>query len=118
MNLKTYRLFIGFLFAASLLAQEIQPSTPESTIQPPTAIGSPKAIQLQGVEFVVPELIIGGEWTTTIRLTNRGKTAIPTTNVYFFDNTGIASRPSTALQCLSCRPPRVRPPANGMPGPS
>jgi hypothetical protein len=88
MNFKTSRLLISFLFSASLLAQDIEPRTTESSIQPLTVRVLPQAIQLQGVEFVVPELIIGGEWTTTIRLTNRGKTAIPTTNVFFFDNNG------------------------------
>jgi hypothetical protein len=90
MKFKTYGLLVSFMLSVSLLAQDIQPSTAESRIQPLPATGPPQAIQLQGVEFVVPELIIGGEWTTTIRLTNRGKTAIPTTNVYFFDNNGNA----------------------------
>jgi hypothetical protein len=88
MNFKTCGLLIGFIFSASLLAQDIQPSTTESRIQPLPPSGAPQAIQLQGDEWIVPELIIGGEWTTTIRLTNRGKTAIPTTNVNFIDNTG------------------------------
>ena len=48
----------------------------------------PSAVQLQGLEYVIPELIIGGDWTSTIRLTNRGTTAIPTTNAYFLDNVG------------------------------
>jgi hypothetical protein len=48
----------------------------------------PEAIQLQGVEYVIPEVIIGGEWTSTIRITNRGEVPIPTTNVYFWDNNG------------------------------
>ncbi len=34
----------------------------------------------------MPELIIGGEWTSTIRLTNRGTKPITTTNVAFWDN--------------------------------
>jgi hypothetical protein len=46
------------------------------------------AIQLQSTEWVVPELIIGGEWTSSIKFTNRGSVAIPPTNVYFWDNTG------------------------------
>jgi hypothetical protein len=46
------------------------------------------AIQLQSTEWVVPELIIGGEWTSSIKLTNRGSVAIPTTNVSFWDNNG------------------------------
>ncbi len=88
MNLKTYGLLLSVLFSATLLAQDVQPRKTESGIQLLTQRLSPQAIQLQGVEFVVPELIIGGEWTTTIRLTNRGKASIPTTNVFFFDNNG------------------------------
>jgi hypothetical protein len=48
----------------------------------------PDAIQLTGYEWVVPELIIGGEWTSTIKLTNRGTAPIPATNVRFVDNNG------------------------------
>ncbi|MEO8660194.1 MAG: hypothetical protein ABI693_17115 [Bryobacteraceae bacterium] len=46
------------------------------------------AVQLQGYEYVVPQLIIGGEWTSTIRLTNRGRNLVPPTDVYFLDNLG------------------------------
>jgi len=52
--------------------------------------GHPEAIQLQGQEYVVPELIVGGEWNTTIKLTNRGTVSIPTTNVDFVDDQGFA----------------------------
>ena len=48
----------------------------------------PEAIQLTGIEYVIPQLILGGEWTSTIKLTNRGTAAIPATNVYFVDNNG------------------------------
>jgi hypothetical protein len=91
MNFTMRGLLTSLFCAASLWAQDIQHLTAESSIRSLTATeakGAPHAIQLQGVEFVVPELIIGGEWTTTIRLTNRGSTTIPTTNVYFFDNNG------------------------------
>jgi hypothetical protein len=88
MFIKKYTLLVGFLLPGSLLAQDVQQSTTESQIQPLSSSAVPQAIQLQGAEFIVPELIIGGEWTTTIRLTNRGKAAIPTTNVYFIDNNG------------------------------
>jgi hypothetical protein len=64
----------------------------QNVIEPLPAQGreglQPRAIQLQGVEWVVPELILGGEWTTSIRLTNEGNFNIPTTNVYFKDNNG------------------------------
>lgn len=48
----------------------------------------PDAVRLQGSEYIVPELILGGEWTSSIRLTNRGTNPIPATNVVFYDNTG------------------------------
>src|SRR5579872_6831230 len=48
----------------------------------------PEAIRLQGTEWVVPQLILGGEWSSKIRLTNRGPNQIPTTNVLFVDNLG------------------------------
>lgn len=46
------------------------------------------AVQLRTSEYVVPELIIGGEWTSTIKLTNRGSVPITATDVYFVDNLG------------------------------
>jgi hypothetical protein len=48
----------------------------------------PEAEQLQGFEYSVPELVLGGEWTSIIKLTNRGTKPIPTTNVGFFDDAG------------------------------
>ncbi|MCX6593837.1 MAG: hypothetical protein NTZ56_20165 [Acidobacteria bacterium] len=82
---------VGLLFATALFAQTDQSTISESRVQPLAAMGTqvfPQAIELQGFEYVVPELIIGGEWTTTIKLTNRGRTAIPPTNVLFIDNNG------------------------------
>jgi hypothetical protein len=73
-----YALFLSLLGVCS--AQEIHP------LLKPAAMPHPDAVQQQGVEFVVPELIIGGEWTSTIRLTNRGTKPIALTNVYFWDN--------------------------------
>jgi hypothetical protein len=71
-------------------AQIITPlATDADSFASPVGMRShPNAVQLQGLEYVVPELIIGGEWTSTIRLTNRGTQPVPTTNVYFVDNTG------------------------------
>ncbi len=48
----------------------------------------PQAVYQQAFESVFPELILGGEWTSVIKLTNRSSKAIPTTNVYFIDNLG------------------------------
>jgi hypothetical protein len=48
----------------------------------------PDAVQLQSVEYVIPELVIGGPWTSSIRITNPGTQPVPATNVFFLDNTG------------------------------
>jgi hypothetical protein len=48
----------------------------------------PQAAFQQSLEYVFPELILGGEWTSVIKLTNRSNTAIPPTDVYFLDNLG------------------------------
>jgi len=53
-----------------------------------TTAQSRKAVTQQPAEGVFPELIIGGEWTSTVRLTNRGNKAIPATSVFFVDNAG------------------------------
>jgi hypothetical protein len=47
-----------------------------------------RAIYPSGFEFVIPQLIIGGEWTSTIKLINRGTDPIPLSEVFFFDSTG------------------------------
>lgn len=86
-------------FAGSLLmlcatasAQTVGGLSPSSrTIA--DAASSPRAIRLQSVEYVIPELILGGEWTSTIKLLNLGSSPIPPTNVYFADNSG---KPMTA----------------------
>jgi hypothetical protein len=54
----------------------------------PLPHGQPKAIRLQGLEYVIPQLILGGEWTSSVKLTNRGTKTIPVTNVFFVDNLG------------------------------
>jgi hypothetical protein len=54
---------------------------------PPTISVQPEAVQ-QGFDYVFPQLILGGEWTSTIRLVNRSTKQIPFTNVYFVDNQG------------------------------
>lgn len=55
----------------------------------PTPGGArPAAVQLTGYEYVVPELIVGGEWTSTIVLTNQGTVPTPSTNVFFYDDLG------------------------------
>ena len=76
---------VAAIFVLTLVvgrAQEIRPLTAEQERM------KPEAIQLTGFEWVVPELILGGEWTSIIKLTNRGTAPIPPTNVNFFDNNG------------------------------
>jgi hypothetical protein len=73
-----------FSFGMICRGQSIMPLSENESLP----LVRPHAIQLQSLEWVVPELIIGGEWTSSIRLTNRGSSAIPTTNVYFIDNNG------------------------------
>lgn len=70
-----------FAMLCDCSAQDIQPL-------PSSGKGQPRAVILTGFEYVVPQLIIGGEWTSTIRITNRGTNPIPTTQVYFLDNLG------------------------------
>lgn len=62
----------------------------------------PRAVYQQGVEAIIPELILGGEWTSIIKLTNRSDKPIPTTNVYFIDNAGNPMK--TAFQTSAGNP--------------
>jgi hypothetical protein len=43
---------------------------------------------LTGAEHIVPQLIVGGEWTSTLRLVNNGTAQILTSNAYFLDSEG------------------------------
>ena len=47
-----------------------------------------QSVYQHGLELIVPELIIGGEWTSTIKLINKGTTTIPWSNVHFMDDSG------------------------------
>jgi hypothetical protein len=67
----------------------------------PVSLNSiPRAVFQQNAEFIIPELIVGGEWTSTIRLTNRGTTNITPRNVYFIDNNGNAM--NATFQEVNC----------------
>jgi hypothetical protein len=52
---------------------------------------TPRAALQQDQEFIIPALIIGGEWTSTIKLANWLNTAIPPT--FIFCNDSRSSRP-------------------------
>ena len=47
-----------------------------------------QAVALQTLESLVPQFIVGGEWTTTIKLLNRGTAPIQSTSLYFVDSAG------------------------------
>src|SRR5438132_2406331 len=47
-----------------------------------------EAVKQQPLEVVVPEFIIGGEWSSTLRLTNQGTAAISLSKAVFLDNLG------------------------------
>lgn len=84
---------LGLFFAAAMMitcnAQTAIERSPAGTrYHPKDASPRPAAVKQQAVEYIFPELLVGGEWSSTIRLTNRGTTAIPPTNVYLIDNKG------------------------------
>lgn len=89
--MKTHALVAAFVLfgTQAVAAQGIGPAVGITEYQ---ALTSPKlrpnAIQAQSGEAVIPQLIIGGDWTSTIRITNRGKTTVPSTNVFMIDNAG------------------------------
>jgi len=47
-----------------------------------------QSVTLTGSEFIIPQLLVGGEWTTTLRFTNRGTAGITAGRAVFADNTG------------------------------
>jgi hypothetical protein len=79
--MRLFPVAVTLMLSLIVKAQDIRPLSPQEQLRP-------NAIQLTGFEFVVPELILGGEWTSVIKLTNRGTAPIPTTNVRFVDNNG------------------------------
>ena len=94
----THALLIVSLSLGVATAQTLAPLTEGAAMQP-------RAVQLQGIEYIIPELVIGGVWSSSIKLTNRGTQAIPTTNVSFVDNVGAPLK--ATFQSVS----------NGVPGP-
>ncbi len=67
----------------------------QSGVEPPdynadvrTASGLRTAAYLTGAEYIVPQLIVGGEWNSTLRLVNNGSAQITPHNAYFLDSEG------------------------------
>ena len=88
MKLFPTKVLLALVPLALCCAQEIRPLSSYAKVRSGDEHFRPEAIQLTGFEYVIPQLILGGEWTSTIKLTNRGTVAIPATNVYFLDNNG------------------------------
>ena len=55
------------------------------------------AVQLQNQEYVFPQFVIGGEWASTIKLTNRGTRPFTNIPVFLVDNTGNLMRATFQL---------------------
>jgi hypothetical protein len=55
------------------------------------------AVQLQNQEYVFPQFVIGGEWASTIKLTNRGTRPFTNIPVFLFDNAGNLMRATFQL---------------------
>lgn len=53
-----------------------------------TLIHQRSAVKQQSLEAIVPQLIVGGEWNSTLRFFNRSSTAITGANMFFVDNLG------------------------------
>jgi hypothetical protein len=93
MRLSLRTVILTLLPVALGTAQELRPlagavrSTNRDSLKP-------AAVQLTGYEYSIPELIIGGEWTSTIKLTNQGTSTTPSTNVYFYDDQGFPLKAS------------------------
>lgn len=88
----------------SLILDDSYSGATATALSEKTASAQRNAVFLTGSEYMIPELIIGGEWTTTIKLTNRGTAQIPTTNVFFLDDAGkpmIATFQTTSGQTVT-----------------
>jgi hypothetical protein len=64
------------------------PEQPGRTVEAIRAAVERQAVYQTGAEYVIPQLIVGGEWSTSIRLTNRGALPITAGRAAFVDNTG------------------------------
>lgn len=82
------RRILLFLFSSlAVLAQSgVEPPGYNADIR--TSLDLRSAAYLTGAEYVVPQLIVGGEWTSTLRLVNNGSAQITPHNAYFLDSEG------------------------------
>src|SRR5258708_13761830 len=92
-NMKTFPMLVFALVCclSGLAADnsQIHPLPPEAVSARSAAEHiRPQAVYQQAIEFVLPELILGGGGNSVIKLTNRSIKSIPPTKVYFVDNFG------------------------------
>lgn len=93
-SILSYTLLLALSLAAA--AQELTTARVAalSDVQPGRTAGAIRAaverqaVYLEGVEYIVPQLIVGGEWNTNLRLTNNGTAAITAGRALFIDNAG------------------------------
>ena len=84
------RLFLAFVLCLASSAQDIQPKLPrvDAARSVTDARVQREAVQLLNQEYVFPQFVIGGEWASTIKLTNRGTRPLASIPVFPVDNTG------------------------------
>jgi hypothetical protein len=61
---------------------------PGRTVEAIRAAVERQGVYQTGAEYVIPQLIVGGEWNTSLRLTNRGTASITAGRALFMDNAG------------------------------
>jgi len=93
------RLFLPFALCLVSNAQGIEQKLP--SIDAANSVTDVRiqrdAVQLQKQEYVLPQFVIGGEWASTIKLTNRGTTILTAIPVFLTDNTGKLMRATFQL---------------------
>ncbi len=84
------RLFLPFALCLVSHAEGIEQKLPSRDAANSVTNGRLQrdAVQLQKQEYVLPQFVIGGEWASTIKLTNRGISPVTAIPVFFTDNTG------------------------------
>jgi len=95
----TFLLTLLFVISATAQAQDSKAQAapahigalseqPGLTMEGIHAAAERSAVALEGLEFIIPQFIVGGEWSTSVRLTNRGTAAITAGRALFIDNAG------------------------------
>jgi hypothetical protein len=81
------RILLVLLTSLAVFAQSFV-GPPEYSADIRTGSEIRSAAYLTGAEYIVPQLIVGGEWTSTLRLVNNGNATITPHNAYFLDSEG------------------------------